>query len=187
MFLAHFSTLWLVVLFLCSSAIIWLAGVKISLATDTLSKYFNFGEAIGGVIFLAIVTNLPEIAITTIAAYNGHLEIAASNILGGIAIQTVVLVLIDCFGVGKSAPLSYKASSIGLILEGIVLIFILTLVIIGKQFTYNFTLLAATPIEWIILLTWLFGIYLIYKNPSLKNSAASKFLTINKLHAFYLN
>lgn len=180
MFLAHLSTLWLIILFLASSTIIWFAGIKISLATDTLSKYFNFGEAIGGVILLAIVTNLPEIAITTIAAYNGHLEIAASNILGGIAIQTVVLVLIDCFGVGKSAPLSYKASSVSLILEGIVLIFILTLVIIGKQFTTSFTLLAATPIEWIILLTWLFGIYLIYKNPSIKSSEANKFLPINK-------
>jgi cation:H+ antiporter len=179
MYLAHLSTLWLIILFAISGVIIWLAGVKISLATDTLSKYFNFGEAIGGIIFLAIVTNLPEIAITSIAAYNSHLEIAASNILGGIAIQTVVLVLIDCFGVGKSAPLSYKASSISLILEGIVLIFILTLVIIGKQFSSDFAILAATPVEWIILLTWLSGIYLIYKNPSIKSSEINKLLPIN--------
>ena len=179
MFLAHLSSFWLIVVFLASSAIVWFAGIKISFATDIIAKYFNFGEAIGGIIFLAIVTNLPEIAITTIAAYNGHLEIAASNILGGIAIQTVVLVLIDCFGVGKAAPLSYKASSISLLLEGIVLVFILTLVIIGKQFSNHFTILAATPVEWIILFTWLTGIYLIYKNPSLKTSAVNKILPVN--------
>ena len=168
MALSHLGSTWLLIIFLCSSIAIWIAGVKVSLALDSMNKYFNFGEAIGGMIFLAVVTNLPEIAITVMAAYNHHIEIAVSNILGGIAIQTVVLVLIDCFGVGKLAPLSSKASSTGVILEGIVLVFILTLVIIGKQLSTDFVILNATPIEWIILLVWLFGIFLIYKNPTLK-------------------
>ena len=181
MFLSNITTTWLIIIFIISTIVIWIAGIKISLATDNMYKYFNFSEAIGGMIFLAIVTNLPEIAITSMAAYSGHMEIAVSNILGGIAIQTVVLVLIDCFGVGKSAPLSYMASSIGLILESIGLIFILTLVIIGKQLSTDFTILNATVVEWIILFTWLFGIYLIYKNPVLKSSSVNKFLPINQV------
>ncbi len=179
MILSHLTSIWLLIIFALSGIAIWIAGVKISLATDTMCKYFNFGEAMGGMIFLAIVTNLPEIAITVMAAYNHHIEIAVSNILGGIAIQTVVLVLIDGFGVGKSAPLSGKASSVGLILEGVVLIFILTLVIIGKQISSDYAILKATPIEWIILFTWLAGLYLIYKNPTLKNLKSNNFSPLN--------
>lgn len=169
MLLSHLDYIWLLIIFLASSIAIWVAGVRISSALDNMNKYFNFGEAIGGMIFLAIVTNLPEIAITVMAATNHHIEIAVSNILGGIAIQTVVLVVIDFLGVGKLAPLSSKAPSIGVILEGIVLIFILTLVIVGKQLSTDYLILNATLIEWIILIVWLLGIFLIYKNPTLKN------------------
>lgn len=179
MILSHLESIWLLIIFFASSIAIWVAGVRISLALNNMNKYFNFGEAIGGMIFLAIVTNLPEIAITVMAAHNQHIEIAVSNILGGIAIQTVVLVMIDCFGVGKLAPLSSKASSIGVILEGIVLIFILTLVIIGRQISTDFVILNATPVEWIILLVWLLGIFLIYKNPTLKNRKSKRFVSVN--------
>jgi len=179
MVLSHLESIWLLIIFLASSIAIWIAGVRISIALDNMNKYFNFGEEIGGMIFLAIVTNLPEIAITVMAAYNHHIEIAVSNILGGIAIQTVVLVLIDCFGVGKLAPLSSKVSSIGVILEGIVLIFILTLVIIGKQISTDFVILNGTPVEWIILIVWLLGIFLIYKNPTLKNGKSKRFVSVN--------
>jgi cation:H+ antiporter len=179
MILSNLTSTWLIVIFLLSAVAIWVTGIRISLALDIMNKYFNFGEAIGGMIFLAIVTNLPEIAITVMAGFNHHIEIAVSNILGGIAIQTVVLVLIDCFGVGKLAPLSSKASSIGVILEGIILIFILALVIIGKQISPDYVFFNATPVEWIIVLVWILGIYLIYKNPNLKNKKSKLSVSTN--------
>jgi cation:H+ antiporter len=161
--IAALSTPLLIASFIFCSAIIWVAGTKISFAIDVISKHFGIGEALGGIIFLAIVTNLPEIAITSVAAYNGHMEIAASNILGGIAIQTVVLAMIDFFGVGKSAPLTYRASSIELILEGIVLIFILTLVLMGKFISTDLIFLRVTPTELFILVIWIFGVYIVSK------------------------
>src|SRR5712675_936670 len=99
----------LLLIFTGCALAIWFAGIKLSYTTDILSTRFGFGEAFGGLIILAIVTNLPEIAITVSAAMHHNLELAIGNILGGIAIQTVVLVVLDEFGLGKSDPLTYKA------------------------------------------------------------------------------
>lgn len=163
MLAAGYPTFVLVLIFLAASAIIWLAGTRLTYATDYIASHYKLGEAFGGLVFLAIVTNLPEIAITAVAAVNHDMDMAISNLLGGVAIQTVVLVLIDIFGVGKSSPLSFKSSSKVLLLEGIALIFILTLVLIGKQFPASLIFYRTTPFEWLILLVWLGSIYLISK------------------------
>jgi cation:H+ antiporter len=160
---ADSSTLLLAIIFLAASAIIWVAGTRITYATDFIAGYFKLGEAFGGLVFLAIVTNLPEIAITIVAAYNHDMDMAISNILGGIAIQTVVLVLIDVFGVGKTAPLTFRSRSAILLLEGVGLICILTLVLMGKQFSPNLIFYRTTPFEWLIAGVWLGTIYLVSK------------------------
>ena len=158
---AQFSTSILIGIFLFSTVAIWIAGIKITKAIDAITMHFNLGEAFGGMVFLAIVTNLPEIAITAVAAYHHDYDIAVSNLLGGIAIQTVVLVLIDGFGVGRKAPLTLKGHSKVLVLEGVSLIFILTIVMMAKQFSPNIIYFRTTPFEWLILLIWLGSIFLI--------------------------
>src|SRR5438477_11178366 len=103
-------------LFLGAAAAVWLAGIWLSDTTDALERRFGFGEALGGLVILAITTNLPEIAITTGAAVSGDLGIAIGNILGGIAIQTLVLVALDGFGIRTGPPLTYRAASLILVL-----------------------------------------------------------------------
>jgi len=169
MLIANFSTLLLIVIFLVAAAAIWLSGIRITYATDYIAEHFSLGEAFGGLVLLAIVTNLPEIAITVVAAYNHNMDMAISNILGGIAIQTVVLVLIDIFGVGKLGPLSFKSTSFVLLLEGVSLIFILTLVMIGKQFSPDLIFFRTTPFEWLIVAVWLGSIYMISKQAAAPN------------------
>src|SRR3954468_20288969 len=104
-------------IFAGAGVVVWIAGIYVSKTTDVLSARFKLGEALGGAILLAIVTNLPEIAITASGALRNQLQIATGNILGGIAIQTVVLVVLDVFAIGKRAPLIGYASSLGLVLE----------------------------------------------------------------------
>jgi cation:H+ antiporter len=83
-----------------------------------LAERLHLGSALGGLILLAIATNLPEIAITGSAALAGQLDVAVGNILGGIAIQTVVLVALDTAGVRPRPPLTRLAASLMLVLEG---------------------------------------------------------------------
>ena len=157
------STQTLLFVFILAALAIWFLGVKLIKAIDAITSYFELGGAFGGMVFLAIVTNLPEIAITAVAAYTKNYDIAISNLLGGIAIQTVVLVLIDIFGVGRSAPLTLKGHSKILMIEAVAVILILSLVIIGNQFPPSVMYFRSTPFEWLILIVWLGTIYLITK------------------------
>jgi cation:H+ antiporter len=146
-------------LFIVCALLIWVFGIKLSKAIDEIVNHYGWGEAIGGIVFLAIITNLPEIAITAVAAFHHDYDIAVSNILGGIAIQTAVLVLIDIYGVGRKAPLTLKGHSKILLFEGLTVIIILILVIAANKFpTYHY-LRHTTAFEWMILFTWLLSIW----------------------------
>jgi len=140
----------LVLIFSVSAVAIWFAGIKLSQTADILATHFGLGEALGGLILLAIVTNLPEIAITVSAALQHNLDLAIGNILGGIAIQTVVLVVLDVFGLGKQDPLTYRAASLVLVLEGLMVLVVLTLVVVGNQLTPSAIYLGVSPIDLII-------------------------------------
>lgn len=121
----------LAVFALCAAAI-WAAGIALSNYTDILADRLGLGDALGGLILLAIATNLPEIAITVTAARNGQLDVAVSNILGGIALQTVVLVALDA-SVRVRRPLTYQAASLTLVLEGAVVVAVLLACVMGSQ------------------------------------------------------
>jgi len=123
----------LLALFVAAAAAVWVAGTQLSDTTDILSSRFGLGQALGGLIILSIATNLPEIAITVSAALSHNVGIAIGNILGGIAIQTVVLVILDQFGVRQKHPLSYMAASLLLVLEGVLVVAVLTVAIMGNQ------------------------------------------------------
>ncbi|MDQ6809683.1 MAG: sodium:calcium antiporter [Verrucomicrobiota bacterium] len=159
--LDHASLTLLLVVFAVAAAAVWMAGVHLSNATDVLATRFGLGEALGGLILLAIVTNLPEMAITVSAAMHGDLGIAIGNILGGIAIQTVVLVLLDFFGLGKKDGLTYRAASLGLVLEGVLVIAVLTLTIIGHELPPTLIFGRMTPAVVAIAIVWVAGLFLI--------------------------
>ena len=151
----------LVLVFAAAAAAVWVAGVYLSNATDVLATRAGMGEALGGLILLAIVTNLPEVAITVSAAMHGDLGIAIGNILGGIAIQTVVLVLLDVFGLGKKDGLTYRAASLMLVLEGVLVIAVLTLTIVGHELPATLIFARMTPAGVAIAVVWVAGLFLI--------------------------
>ena len=153
----------LILIFVTAAAVVWIAGTRLSDATDIFAVHFGLGEALGGLLFLAIATNLPEIAITSSAALRQNIEIATGNILGGIAIQTVVLVVLDVFGVRGRLPLTYWAASLDLVLEGVLLMAILTIAVMGTQLPSSLIIDRVEPAALLITVLWLVGIWLIGK------------------------
>jgi cation:H+ antiporter len=151
----------LLIIFVVSAAVIWSAGIQLSDYTDVLAERLHLGEALGGVVLLAVATNLPEIAITVSAALSGEVEIAVGNLLGGIALQTVVLVALDAFGVRSGKPLTYMAASLTLLLEAALVIAVLMVVVAGTQLPAHLIALRLTPGPVLILIFWVLGLKLI--------------------------
>jgi cation:H+ antiporter len=151
----------LLIIFVASAVVIWGAGIKLSDYTDVLAERLHLGQALGGVVLLAVATNLPEIAITVSAALSDQVEIAVGNLLGGIALQTVVLVVLDAFGVRSLKPLTYMAASLTLLLEAALVIAVLMVVVAGTQLPAHLIMLRLTPGPVLIVIFWIIGLALI--------------------------
>src|SRR4051794_31359733 len=81
--MAVLATPLLVSIFVVAVGIIWVAGVQLSEQTDVLATRLHLGSALGGLILLALATNLPEIAIVASASLSGEVGVAGRNILRG--------------------------------------------------------------------------------------------------------
>ena len=93
--MSSLSTTVLVLVFAVAVVATWLAGTRLSTSTDAIDRRFDLGDALGGVVLLAVAGSLPELAITISAAASGNLDLAAGNLIGGIAIQTLSLIHIS--------------------------------------------------------------------------------------------
>lgn len=160
--LTHLSLPLLLLIFAAAAGAVWIAGIFLSNTSDSLSSRFHMGEALGGLILLAITTNLPEIAITVTAALHHNLGVAIGNILGGIALQTVVLVILDLSVPGKH-PLTFQAASLVLVLEGVLVTAVLTVAMMGTQMPKHLILFRLAPEDVVIAALWVVGLWLLSK------------------------
>ena len=155
------STPLLVVVFVAGSAATWIAGISLSKSTDSLDRRFGLGEALGGLILLAIAGTLPEIAIVASACLAGHLDLAVGNLIGGIAIQTLVLVILDA-AAGPARPLSYLVGSLIPVLEALLVIVCLGTALGGAALPASTSIGGAvSPTSVAIVVLWLGGLWVV--------------------------
>jgi cation:H+ antiporter len=152
------STL-LALIFLAASAATWAAGVALSKTTDALDARFGLGDELGGLILLAVAGSLPELAITISAAASGNLPLAAGNLIGGIAMQTMVLLVCD-FAVGPSRPLTYLVGRLTPVLEGLLVILVVAGVEMGALLKPSTAIFGrVSPASLGIVVIWVVGVY----------------------------
>ena len=150
--------LWII--FVAGAGATWVAGTFLSKATDALDIRLNLGEAFGGMLLLAIAGSLPEAAITVTAALGHHLDIAAGNLIGGIAIQTAVLVIADFFVVGRK-PLSYMVGSLIPVLEASLVVAVTSVAMLGALLPPRVVIFRMSPASIAIVVIWLAGMVLL--------------------------
>jgi cation:H+ antiporter len=145
-------------LFLVAVVATWLAGTRLSTSTDAIDRRFDLGDALGGVILLAVAGSLPELAITVSAAASGNLDLAAGNLIGGIAIQTMVIVLCDAYASPNQA-LTYLVGSLIPVLEALLVVAVVAEVMMGALLPAHDSIGSVSPASIAIVVTWLAGIY----------------------------
>jgi cation:H+ antiporter len=149
----------LLLVFLVASAATWAAGITLSKTTDALDARLGLGDALGGLILLAVAGSLPELAITISAAASGNLQLAAGNLIGGIAMQTMVLLVCD-FAVGPSRPLTYLVGRLTPVLEGLLVILVVAGVEMGALLKPSTAIFGrVSPASLGIVIIWVVGVY----------------------------
>jgi cation:H+ antiporter len=151
----------LLVIFLAGAAATWMAGILLSKTTDALDARLGLGDDLGGLILLSVAGSLPELAITISAAASGNLGLAAGNLIGGIAIQTMVLLLCD-YAVGPSRPLTYLVGRLTPVLETLLVVMLVGGVAMGSLLKDSTAIAGrVSPASVGIVVVWLVGIYVI--------------------------
>lgn len=120
----------LAVLFAVGGVATWVAGIYLSKTTDVLDDRLHLGDAIGGLVLLAVAGSLPEVAITASAAASGALDLASGNLIGGIAVQTLVLAVCDAT-VRGDRPLTSLVSTLMPVLEAVLVILVVSITVAG--------------------------------------------------------
>ena len=159
----NFSLVSLFLIFILSGVFTWFAGITLTKTTDSLDCRFKIGDAFGGLILLGIAGSLPDIAVVFSAAYHGHIPVIAGNLIGGISIQTLVIVIFDLAVKGKR-PLSYLAGSVTLFFEVLFAIILLTLALLATYVPSGNSIYYVSPLSLVILFVWFVGLYLINKS-----------------------
>jgi cation:H+ antiporter len=164
----------LLLIFVASAAATWVAGVYLSKTTDAIDIRLGLGDALGGMILLAIAGSLPELAVTVSGALQGHFGLVAGNLLGGIAMQTAVLVICDLFVVGDR-PLSHLVGSLMPVLEASIVIMLVSVVLMGALLPASVAIVGVSPASIAVVVFWLAGIVVLNrarKSPRWDASAA---------------
>ncbi len=154
----------LLLIFLAGAVATWMAGVALSKTTDALDARLGLGDEIGGLVLLSIAGSLPELAITISAAAQGNLPLAAGNLIGGIAIQTMVLLICDV-AAGPSRPLTYLVGRLTPVLEGLLVIIVVACVEMGALLKPSVAIFGRiSPASIAIVVIWAVGLYIINRS-----------------------
>jgi cation:H+ antiporter len=148
----------LLAVFVAAAAVTWVAGVFLSKATDVLDERLGLGDAVGGLLLLGLAGSLPELAITTSAALSGDLALATGNLLGGIAIQTLVLVFLDATS-RREAPLSSLSADTSPLLEAAMVVVLVTLAVMGGLLPESTALGPISPMSLAIVAFFLISVF----------------------------
>jgi cation:H+ antiporter len=103
---------------------------------------------------------LPEIAITVSAAHSGDLGLATGNLLGGIAMQTLVLVLLDAVS-RSSTPLTALSTVLEPIVEALLVILLLAIALLGHLLPPSVAIGSVSATSIMLVVVWFGGVLLL--------------------------
>lgn len=112
---------------------VWFAGSRLTYLADELAERLKLAKSLVGLLLLALVTSLPEVATTLSAAVRQNAELVLNNLFGGVALQTAILALADGWARGAVTNYPRKANhALEATLLVVLLALCLTLLLVGE-------------------------------------------------------
>lgn len=145
-------------LFLSAAIIIGIVGTQMTAIADRLADETKMGEAILGALFLGGTTSLSGLVTSTTAAAQGHAQLAISNALGGIAVQTVFLAITDL--TYPKANLEHAAASATNLMQVTLLLTILAIPLVAMAGP-DINIFGIHPASFILVISYIFGLRLV--------------------------
>lgn len=112
-----------------STFVIGVGGVLLTKRAEQIAKITGLGQLLTGAVLIGAVTSLSGSITSVTAAWEGYASLAVTNALGGIAVQTTFLAIADM--AYRRANLEHAAASEPNLLQGVILIGMLALPLIG--------------------------------------------------------
>jgi cation:H+ antiporter len=103
--------------FIAAAVVVWWAGSRLTRYADAISDITGLGEAMVGMLVLGGVTSLPEIAVSVTASLDDNADLAVSNLLGGVALQVVIIAVGDALLRGRAITAQVPSPTV--LLQGI--------------------------------------------------------------------
>ncbi|WP_417547560.1 sodium:calcium antiporter [Marinobacter segnicrescens] len=138
--------------------VIAIAGTRITRVVDQLADRTGVGEAAAGAVLLGAATSLGGSVLSVTAAWNGHAELAVSNALGGIAVQTFFLAVADM--VYRRANLEHAAASAPNMMQNGLLICLLSVIMLAPMLP-DVTVFGIHPVTPALFGFYLYGLKLV--------------------------
>jgi len=141
------------------------AGIWVSFIGDEIARIYTWSASFVGSLFLAIITSMPELAVTVAALRLGAIDMAVADILGANMLDIAHLFTVDLFysqGPILSQPRSL-VSDTHLITAGVIMVMSL-LVIIGCRFRQKRkTFIVVSWYTPALIGLYIFGAYALFK------------------------
>lgn len=147
-------------LFAAAAVAILLVGTRLTAVADALADRTGLGEAVVGAVLLGAATSLSGIVASVTAAADGRAELAVSNAVGGIAAQTVFLVVADV--AYRRANLEHAAASPANLTQGALLVTLLAIPLLALSGP-NVSFFGVHPATPLLVTGYLFGLRVISK------------------------
>ncbi|WP_200846121.1 sodium:calcium antiporter [Mycolicibacterium vanbaalenii] len=116
-------------IFAMATMVVAVGGVLLTKRAEQIAKITGLGQLLTGAILIGAVTSLSGSILSVTAAWEGNASLAVTNALGGIAVQTTFLAIADM--AYRRANLEYAAASEPNMLQGVILIGLLALPVVG--------------------------------------------------------
>lgn len=147
----------LVAAFAVAGAVVLVCGVRLTRLADRFADVTGLGEAVTGAVFLGALTSMAGSVTSITGAAQGHADLAMSNAIGGIAAQTVFLVLADL--AWRRANLEHAAVSVANMISGAMLIVLLGALLLAAM-TPPVAVAGVHPVSPALFLLYLMGVRL---------------------------